>query len=190
MTLIGRAIIHEPEYRAEDGTIGFPHTIAGFYNDINLFSLRNEVEPYFLTLIKEPEWAPRAIIHFESERIGDVLELARNVYDELDMDTPINFKFQEENLAELYEKEQRVAQLTVYLSIVAVILAILGLVALTAYVTSLKRKEIGIRKVLGASSVQIVHLFIREYIWLILIGIVIAGPLAYFATRQWLNTFA
>lgn len=188
--LLGRSLIEEPEFIQEDGTVGFPRTINGFFNDINLFSLREKVEPYFLNLQQTRDSASRAIIHFEAGRVSDVMNLITNAYDELETNSPLDYQFQEDNLASLYEREQRIARLSIYLSAIAVILAIIGLIALSAFLTSLRRKEVGIRKVLGATTWQIVHLFNKEYFLLILIGLLIAGPLAYFAMDKWLATFA
>ncbi|MTI22544.1 ABC transporter permease [Fulvivirga sp. RKSG066] len=188
--LIGKQIIEEPEYTQEDGTVGFPKTIDGFFNDINLFSLREKVEPYFLTIVKNPEWTPRAIIHFETGQITELMQEIQAAYDGLEVNTPMSYQFQSDNLKKLYEKEQRVAQLSIYLSAVAVLLAVVGLVALSAFLTSLKRKELGIRKVLGASVFQILKQFSKEYVLLVVISLLVATPFAYCGISQWLAGFA
>ncbi len=187
--LIGKNIINEPEYTQEDGTIGFPHTIYGFYEDINVFSLREKVEPYFLRI--NPSFTGGLeVIQFDTEQLPEVLEKVETVYASLGEENPLWYSFMEENLEELYKKEQRVGRLTVYLSLIAFIIAVLGLIALSALLTTMKRKEIGIRKVLGASTLQIIRRFNSEYIKIILIALVLATPLTWFGISKWLENFA
>lgn len=188
--LIGKQIILEPEYIQEDGTVGIPRTIVGFFDDINLFSLRESIKPYFLSIYRESNWRPQAIVAFETNQVSTVMDDVKAAYDKLDAVAPLSYEFQQQQIASLYEREERVANLTVYLSLVAAFLAIVGLAALTAYLTSLKRKEVGIRKVLGATVFQIIYRFNQEYLMLILIALLVSSPLAYYAISEWFTNFA
>jgi len=188
--LIGKQIILEPEYIQEDGTAGIPRTIMGFFDDINLFSLRENIKPYFLSIYQESNWRPQAIIAFETNQVSTVMDDVQAAYDKLGTAAPLDYKFQQEQIASLYEREERIANLTIYLSLIAAILAIVGLAALTAYLTSLKRKEVGIRKVMGATVFQIIYRFNREYLMLILIALLVSSPLAYYAINKWFTNFA
>ncbi len=188
--LIGRQIITEPEYTQEDGTVGFPKTIAGIFEDIHLFSLREAVGPYFLSVERDIDWTHKAVVHFQTDQLLPLLDKIGKAYREINQKTPFRYEFQEENLAELYEQERRIATLTICLSVIAFMVALLGLIALSAYLTTLRKKEVGVRKVLGASISQIVLLFNKEYIYLIGFALLIASPLAYYGVRQWLANFA
>ena len=188
--LIGKQIILEPEYVDEDGTVGIPRTIAGFFDDINLFSLRESVNPYFLSIYRESNWRPQAIIAFESNQVSAVIDDVQAAYDKLNAVVPLSYEFQQQRIASLYEQEERIANLTIYLSLVAATLAIVGLAALTAYLTSLKRKEVGIRKVMGATVFQIIYRFNHEYLMLILIALLVSSPLAYYGISKWFSSFA
>jgi len=188
--LIGKQIILEPEYVQEDGTVGIPRTIAGFFDDINLFSLRERVKPYFLSIYRESNWRPQAIIAFESNQVSAVMDNVQAAYDKLGAVAPLSYEFQQQRIASLYEQEERIASLTIYLSLVAAVLAIVGLAALTAYLTSLKRKEVGIRKVMGATVFQIIYRFNHEYLILILIALLVSSPLAYYGISKWFTNFA
>jgi len=187
--LIGMQIINEPEYVGEDGQVGFPHTIHGFYEDINPFSLRENVEPYFLRINKS-FGGGLVVIQFDTRKISTVLDEVETVYASLNNGTPMWYSFMEENLEELYEKEERVGNLTVYLSLVAFIVAILGLIALSALLTTMKKKEVGIRKVLGASTFQIIKKFNTEYVKIVIVSLLIAAPLTWYGVNKWLETFA
>ncbi|MEO0331498.1 MAG: FtsX-like permease family protein, partial [Bacteroidota bacterium] len=174
----------------EDGTVGIPRTIAGFFDDINLFSLRESIDPYFLSIYRESNWRSQAIVAFETNQVSTVMDDVKAAYDKLDTVTPLSYEFQQQQLASLYEREERVANLTIYLSLIAAILAIVGLAALTAYLTSLKRKEVGIRKVMGATVFQIIYRFNQEYLMLILIALLVSSPLAYYGISEWFTNFA
>lgn len=188
--LIGTEIILEPEYEQEDGSFGIRKTISGIYEDIHLFSLREKIAPYFIEARKELGWTPTVVIHFDTDNISGALEDVNQAYDQINPDTPFAYEFQEDRLSRLYERENRIATLTVVLSSVAVLLAIVGLIALTAFLTTQKRKEMGIRKVLGASSFQIIAKFNGEYLIQVLIGLAIASPIAFMITQHWLSDFA
>jgi putative ABC transport system permease protein len=73
---------------------------------------------------------------------------------------------------------------------VAFFVAVIGLIALTTYLTTLKQKEIGIRKILGANYLQLIKRFNKEYLWLLIIAILIAAPLTYYGVSTWLESFA
>ncbi len=187
--LIGMEIIEEPEYTDEEGNVGFPIVIYGFFNDINVFSLREDMTPYFLHIYPRT-FNDLAIISFNPAETEKVLETTKAVYGSLNEEYPLSYSFMDENLLELYKNEKRVAQLTILLSVLAFSLALFGLIALTSLLTTLKKKEIGVRKVLGASTAQIIFRFNTEYLHLIVIALLIASPFAYYAANQWLDNFA
>ena len=189
--LIGRTIIEEPEYTDEEtGQVGFPFTIAGTFEDINMFSLREKIDPMFLTVVRDPNYVQWVTIAWEGIGPNAIIDKIRQTYDELQLDQAFYHSYLTQNIEELYEKERRIARLSIYFSLVAFAVAVIGLVALTAYLTTLKRKEIGIRKILGASHLDIIKRFNREYLWLLAIGLVIAAPLTWLGVAEWLSTFA
>jgi len=189
--LIGRNIIQEPEYTDEEsGQVGFPFKISGTFRDINMFSLREKITPMFLTLYKHPRFVRWVSVAWEGEGPAAMVDKIKTKYDELDLGKAFYHSFLTQNIEELYEKERRIARLSIYFSLVAFAVAVIGLIALTAFLTTLKQKEIGIRKILGASQLDILKRFNREYLWLILIGLAIAAPLTWYGVSRWLSTFA
>ncbi len=187
--LVGRTFRTEPSYTQEDGTVGFPYQIAGYFEDINMFSLREEIDPYFM-ILDQNSFSNWAIVNFSATNVSSIVEQIDEAYNSLNLNTPIFRQFQEDRLEELYQQEQRVASLTVYLSFLAFLVALLGLIGLSAYLTSIRKKEIGVRKILGANNAQLVLQLNREYIYLIAIALIIAAPIAFFATQKWLSGFA
>jgi putative ABC transport system permease protein len=189
--LIGQTIIEEPEYTDEEtGEVGFPFSIAGTFKDINMFSLRERVTPMFLTVYKDPGYVRWASIGYQGLSPSAIIEAVKTRYEALNLDKAFVHSFLSQNIEELYQKEQRIAKLSIYFSLTAFLVAIIGLIALTAFLTTLKRKEIGIRKILGASHRDILLRFNREYVLLIGIALLVAAPLAYLGVQEWLSGFA
>ena len=187
--LIGMTFRTEPSFTQDDGTVGFPKQIDGFFEDINMFSLREEIDPYFMEVRPDVTTA-WAIVNFNTADAGSVLDDIKATYDELGQSFPFITRFQEDRIENLYIKDQQAGSITIYLSLLAFLVAMLGLIGLAAYLTTLREKEIGVRKVLGASTWQILFQLNKEYITLIGISMVIAGPIAYFGVMQWLANYA
>ena len=101
-----------------------------------------------------------------------------------------SYKFLDEEIKEFYEREEKMSMLLAIFTSIAIFIGCLGLFGLTTFMANQKTKEIGVRKVLGASVQSIVFLFSREYVKLILIGFALAAPLAWYVMWQWLNDFA
>lgn len=189
--LIGRTIIQEPEYTDEEtGEVGFPYQVAGFFDDINMFSLRERVGPMFLTVTKNPRYVYWASVAWEDATPAAIIEKIKGKYESLQLDQAFNYSFLDQNIEELYQNEQRIARLCIYFSLIAFAVAIIGLIALTAYLTTLKKKEIGIRQILGASTLDILRRFNTEYLVLLLISLLIATPLTWYGVSYWLANFA
>jgi putative ABC transport system permease protein len=96
----------------------------------------------------------------------------------------------DESYAKLYEGEQRALWLFIVVSVIAVLLACLGLFGLASFIVLQRTREIGIRKVLGAGVASIVWMVAKHFLWLVSIGIVIAIPVGLLVGKQWLNNFA
>lgn len=188
--LIGTVVITEPEYVSEDGQVGFPFTIGGIFEDINLFSLKEEVTPYFITLSPNVRMAGTSIIAFEPGNSAIVMDKIRTVHAEINENFPLETNFLSENLASLYEQEEQAVSLVFYLNILAVILASMGIIGITVFLVLARRKEIGIRKILGASDAHIIRTTLKEYIFFIAVAFLIGWPIAYYGSSRWLSGFA
>ena len=103
---------------------------------------------------------------------------------------PFSYRFLDDSFTEMYHDEQRIGKLALSFSILAILIACLGLFGLAAFTAEQRTKEIGIRKVLGASAASVINMLNKEFIKLVLISSVIAIPLAWWAMNKWLEDFA
>ncbi len=189
--LVGQTILQEPEYVDEEtGQVGLPYVIGGTFKDVNMFSLRQGVDPMFMTVTREPRYVYWANVRYAGAERSEVLNAVRAVYDRMEMSPIFNHAFLEDNLSELYEEESRIATLSTYFSLVAFLTATLGLIALTAFLTTLRRREIGIRRILGADTLDILLRYNKEYLIPLLLALLIAVPLTWSVINRWLSNFA
>ena len=188
--IIGTTIITEPEYVAENGQAGFPTKISGIFEDINLFSLHEKIESYFITLSPNVRMDGRSIIAYNPENTAQVLEKINKIHKELNEPYPLEIAFLSENLANLHKQDQQTANLLFYFNIIAVMLASLGIIGITIFLIVARTKEIGIRKVLGASEFSIVKSSINEYVFFVGLALIISTPISFYITNKWLSNFA
>lgn len=162
--------------------------IVGVIKDFHFTSLHNRIEP--LVLEYRPDWTGYLFVKVESGRFADVLEFLRQKFDEIAPDHLFSYVFVDEYFNRNYEIENRSYSLFRIFSIVALLVACLGLFGLTVYAAETRVKEIGIRKVLGASVTSITVMMSREFILWVVIANIIAWPAAYLAMTEWLTNFA
>ncbi len=147
---------------------------------IEPFILRfRPLDPYFTLLIKT---APGAV----KRTISDVA----NVYKSLEPANPITYGFVDADLDAQYKADQRTGRIVLHFAILTILISCLGLFGLAAYTAEQRTKEIGVRKVLGASVASIVGLLSKDFLKLVLIAIVIAIPISWYAMNNWLQNFA
>jgi putative ABC transport system permease protein len=156
--------------------------------DFHFASLHNKIEP--LVLEYRPIWTGYLFVRVESGRFGEALEFLRQKFDEIAPDHLFSYVFQDEYFNRNYDIENRSYNLFRIFSIIALLVACLGLFGLTVYAAEIRVKEIGIRKVLGASIPNITVLMSREFILWVIIANIIAWPAAYLAMSRWLSNFA
>ena len=188
--LIGTQIITEPDYQNEDGSYGFPFTIDGIYEDINAFSLRESVAPYFITLSDGVRMGGMSIVSYDTNTTESTIEKINTVYANLNNTFPLGIQFLDENFQQLHAQDTKTATLVFILNGIAIFLASIGIIGITLLLIVGRTKEIGIRKVLGASVTQILQLSVKEYVSFVVIGLLISTPLAWWVTQNWLNNFA
>jgi putative ABC transport system permease protein len=161
--------------------------IVGVIKDFHFASLHNSIEP--LVLEYRPTWTGYLFVRVESGRFGEVLEFLRQKFDEVAPDHLFSYVFADEYFNRNYDIENRSYSLFRVFSMIALLVACLGLFGLTVYAAEIRVKEIGIRKVLGASVPSITALMSREFILWVFIANIIAWPAAYLAMNRWLANF-
>lgn len=168
------------------GTIDQPRTIVGVVEDFHYASLKEKVKPLILEMGQsESIW-----IKLKAGRIPQALTAIQKTFRDIFPDHYYEYAFLAEENARLYENEQRWKLIVCYAAVLAILICGVGLFGLTHFATQQRIREIGIRKVLGASVAGIATLLSKEFFQLVLLAIVIASPLAWFSMNKWLENFA
>lgn len=167
---------------------GVSGTVKGVVKDFHFASLHQPIGP--LVIFLDPNMVQQIFVKVNHAGMPQTIAAMEKVWKARIQHRPFEYRFLDEDFAELYVTEQKTAQVFSLFAGMAILLACLGLFALSAFVTVQRTKEIGIRKVLGATRSQIVMLLSREFLVLVSIGMLIAMPLAWWAGREWLNDFA
>jgi putative ABC transport system permease protein len=162
--------------------------IVGVIKDFHFASLHNKIEPLVLEYL--PGWTGYLFVRVENGRFREVLEFLRQKFNEVAPNHLFSYVFQDEYFNRNYDIENRSFGLFRIFSIIALLVACLGLFGLTVYAAEIRVKEIGIRKVLGASVPSITVLMSREFILWVVLADIIAWPAAYLAMNKWLANFA
>jgi putative ABC transport system permease protein len=164
-------------------------TIIGVLKDFHFNSLHYEILPMIIRPLSERRW------NFTSVRIGpknipESLAQIEKTWNTFTGGQPFEYSFLDEDFDNLYRNEQRMGQIFSVFAGLAIFIACLGLVGLISFTAEQRTKEIGIRKVLGASVSKIIYLLSREVVVLVFVAALIAAPIAYYGMHKWLENFA
>jgi putative ABC transport system permease protein len=163
--------------------------IIGVVKDYHFQSLYEDMGSVMLTL--DPGWAyENLLVRIRPENIPQTLDLLKKTWQNAAPDLPFTYQFLDDQMQAQYADDQRWSQIIQYATIFAVLIACLGLLGLAALSVTRRTKEIGIRKVLGATMSHIVMLISKEFAPLVVLGVVLASPIAYLAMQHWLQDFA
>ena len=182
------------EYGLELGTMIDSTQIVGFMPDVKFASFRNAVEPMAFYVWGKENWGNNSRYVYIRMKAGTdmraAMEHVQSALKELDPDYPFNVFFFDKVLQQLYEKERAVGSLITLFSAIAIFISMVGVFGLVVFDSEYKRKEIGIRKVFGSSTRQILVRFNRTYFKIVIVCFVAAAPVAYYGVSQWLTNFA
>lgn len=162
--------------------------IIGVVKNFHFASLKESIEPLFFVF--RPSWAQHVMAKVATGKENSAIAELKALYSEFNTGFPFQYDFLDQNYQAQYAAEQRVADLSRYFAILTIFLSCLGLFGLAIFNAENRIKEIGIRKVLGASVTGIVALLSKDFLQLVLIAFVIATPIAYYSMNQWLQGFA
>lgn len=167
--------------------------VVGVVRDFHAFSLHVKVEPtvIFRYNIQNPQSQalPTFMVNVKAGRLPQTLDYLEGRFTELDPKHPFEYKFLDQQAEELYQADQKQSTLTGILSYICILISCLGLLGLSSFTTSTRIKEIGVRKVLGATVPQLVFMIFKDIMVLVSIGFVIATPVAYLVIQDWLQVF-
>jgi len=164
------------------------YTIIGVVKDFHLESLKDEIRPAAFVLLKKPE-ANYLSVKISPYNISGTIRFLSDQWREFGQNKPLEFSFYDENFYETYRSEIQAEKVFSIFAILAIVIASLGLFGLAAFTAEQRTKEIGIRKVLGASISKVVLMLSKEFLILVTLANLIAWPLAYFIMTKWLEDF-
>ena len=164
------------------------HKIVGVVKDFHFSSLHNPIDP--LVIYYEPDYLFALNIRTAPGKTKDAIAAVEKVWQQYNAEYDFDYSFLDDTFDQMYKSDMRTGQLFGIFSIIAILISCLGLFGLVVFSTELKTKEIGIRKVLGASILDIIKLLTSEFLILVSIAMLIAFPLAYYLLNNMLQDFA
>jgi len=166
----------------------FPGRIKAVVKDFNFKSFHDPIGPLLIFL--DHFQTQDIFVRINGNNTASVISTIAKLWKERVPYRPFEYKFLDEDYDALYRAEQRTAGVFTTFSALAILLACLGLFAVTAYAVVQRTKEIGIRKVLGATIANIILLISKDFLWLVIVATAIASPIAWFTSHKWLQDFA
>lgn len=179
---IGKRIIRQ---NSDRGT-NVPYTIVGVVKDFNFKSLHEAITP--LLMVLNP--GSGLLIKTKTKDVAGLLATIKKRWQDFGPEDPIDYAFLDDLYNKTYEAEQKTGTILNIFAVLTILVACLGLFGLATYTAEQRSKEIGIRKVLGATVSQVTTMLSKEFVKLVLIACVIAFPLSYWAMHKWLQDFA
>ena len=163
-------------------------TVIGVMKNFHMHSLRQEIQPLFIYL--NNNWGSSVSARIRAENIPASIEHTRIVWQKYSPKYPFEYFFLDDEFNRMYKSEEKLSAIFGYFTFLAIFIACLGLFGLASFTAERKTKEIGIRKVLGASLAQLLVLLSRDFIKLVLLANLLAWPLVWYGMNQWLQGFA
>ncbi|MFC1553841.1 ABC transporter permease [candidate division KSB1 bacterium] len=164
--------------------------IIGVVKDFHIESLHRKVEPFLMRI--NPQWNSYGfvLIKVNSDNLSRILNNIEDIYKTVNPDFPFQFGFLDEIYGNMYWKEKRVSQLFKNFTYLSIFILCMGLFGLSSFAAEKRKKELGIRKVLGATQLQLSKLIYKEFLYCILLANLISWPLGWLVMNSWLNNFA
>lgn len=165
-----------------------PGRIVGVVKDYHFRSLQHHIDPLVLRIERGNAW--RVAIKLTPGDLQEKISLIKDAWHRISPGYPFDYTFLDESYEKLYQAEAKTTALMTAFSVLAILVACLGLLGLTSFLTQQRRQEISIRKVHGAGIRDIVQLLSWDFVKLVLAGFVVTAPIAWFAADKWLMNFA
>ena len=163
--------------------------VIGVVNDFHFKDLHSQIEPYGFQLNNRPQFN-YMIAHAKSGDMSGVLSSIGGTWKKLNPNEPFEYNFLDQDFQKNYEADTRLAAIVRNFTIIAILISCLGLFGLATFSAEQRTKEIGVRKVLGATTGNVVGLLSKDFLKLVLIAVVIASPITWFVMNKWLQDFA
>ena len=165
-----------------------PGHVVGVVQDFNISSLHNAIEP--TVLIPVDNQGSFFYFRLAGQNLSQTVDFIKEKWAAYDPNHPFEYSFLDQKFDDLYQADGRQSTLISILSAICLLISLLGILGLSAFTAEQRTKEIGVRKVLGATVPQIIYLLFSEVMYLVLVASLLAAPIAYFLIRYWLADFA
>ena len=165
-------------------------TIIGVVKDFHYQNLENLIEPLILSARPDETWMGQVAIRLDASRIKEALPAVAAFWEQLEPGFPPTFEFVDQTFAAHYQRHLHFGRSLLYACIFSIFIALLGLIGLMVFNTQQRTKEIGIRKILGASVMNLLGLLSKDLLRLVLIATLIAVPASWYLMKRWLQNFA
>ena len=176
------------DFRVANPEVGMVfHTVIGIVKDFHYETLRNDIDAMSMILGKE---ANRMLVKMKPGDFSAAIDQISDSWQQVAPGQPFDFYFMDDSFAEVYKAEARLGQIFVIFTVLAILVACLGLFGLAAFNAEKKAKEIGIRKVLGATVRQITLRLSTDFLKLVFVSVLLSIPLAWYAMKLWLQDFS
>jgi putative ABC transport system permease protein len=166
------------------------YNIIGVVKDFHFHSLYKNIEPLAIILDNRRTFTFMMLARFSGENVQKTLAFVEEKWKSYTSGVPFEYSFLENKIKDIYRPEESTREILSLFSAIGILLACIGLLGLASFVAAQRTKEIGIRKVYGASVSNIMSLLLREFTWLLIIANVVAWPVAWFVMTKWLEIFA
>ncbi|TAH21007.1 MAG: ABC transporter permease [Cytophagales bacterium] len=168
---------------------GLEGTIIGVVQDFHFRPLNVAIAPLIMRY-RPKEFFFNVLVKVKPNQVNSLIATLPSLYKKYEAETPLQYGFVEEELDKLYWQEQKIGKIILYFSCLSIFIACLGLFGLATFAAETRTKEICIRKILGASILQITSLLSKDFLRLVLVAFIIASPVAYYFMDKWLSDFA
>ena len=179
--------IGQPFQKVLDGKTIDRGSIVGVVEDFNFKSFKQHISPL---VIRIKSWPTYLLIRCAPNELSHTVKSIKAIIQSFDMENPFEYSFLDQKFDAFYHREEKRKRLFSSFSILAIFVSAIGMFGLSFYTANIRKREIGIRKVLGASEMNLLMMVSKETLSLILIANVIAWPIAYFVMQSWLQNFA
>jgi ABC-type antimicrobial peptide transport system permease subunit len=163
--------------------------VIGVVKDFHFASLRDPIKPLILYFGENKDWG-NILVRTEKGKTNHAITSLAKIYKSINSGLAFNYSFVDDDYNKLYKQETLLGKLTDYFSLLAIIITCLGLLGLITLAVAQRKKEIGIRKVLGAGIASVFTLLSKEFIQLVILAFAIATPVAWWLMKIWLNNYA
>ncbi len=164
--------------------------VLGVVNDFNYRSLREKPGPIVIRQIDTSSYPWSILVQVQGTNLVSTVDRIRKTYSHFTGGLPFDYGFFDQTIKKWYEGEKRTSSIVGYFALLAIVISIMGIYAMSIFYSQQKTKEIGIRKVNGATVSEIVSMLNKDFVKWVVVAFVIACPIAYYAMHRWLQNFA